>query len=286
MLLKNKLYIWAVVLSFLLIANYFLWQAVVFGYNNKMHIYFLDVGQGDAILIRTPNNKNIIVDGGPDESVIYQLSKVLPIWDKHIDLMILTHPQADHLTGLLEILDRFKVKEILTTQTDYPTKTNQAWLDKLSNCSCIINWADASDDYYFGEVYIDTLWPIDSDFINTSNIDVNEASVVNKIVYGNNSVLLTGDLGFSSEKKLLNIYPSIESDVLKIGHHGSKYASSQEFLSAVKPETAVISVGQNSYGHPSDDTLNRLNDVGADVYRTDISGNIEIVFDKESYLIK
>ena len=97
--LKNKLHIWAWVLSILVIANYFLWQAVAFGYNNKLHIYFLDVGQGDAILIRTPNNKNILIDGGPDDSVIYQLFKVLPAWDRNIDLMILTHSHADHLTG-------------------------------------------------------------------------------------------------------------------------------------------------------------------------------------------
>ena len=137
--LKNKLHIWAWVLSVLVIANYFLWQAVAFGYNNKLHIYFLDVGQGDAILIRTPNNKNILVDGGPDDSVIYQLSKVLPSWDRNIDLMILTHSHADHLAGLLEVLDRFEVKEILTTNTDYSTNINQEWLSRLDKCSCIVN---------------------------------------------------------------------------------------------------------------------------------------------------
>ncbi len=285
MLLKNKLHIWAWVLSVLLVANYFLWQAVAFGYNNKMHIYFLDVGQGDSVLIRTPNNKNILVDGGPDDSVVYQLSKVLPIWDKKIDLMVLTHPQADHLTGLLEVLDRFEVKEVLATYTDYPTKTNQSWLDELANCDCVTNWADASDDYYFDEVYIDTLWPIGSDS-NFEDEDVNESSVVTRIIYGNNAILLTGDLGFRSEEQLLSIYPNIDSNILKVGHHGSKYASSQEFLSIVRPEVAVISVGQNGYGHPSEDTLDRLADIGADVYRTDVLGNIEIVFDKESYLIK
>lgn len=283
MLSKNKLHIWAVVLSVLVVANYFTWQAVAFKYDNKMHIYFLDVGQGDAILIRTPNNKNIIIDGGPDNSVIHQLTKVLPIWDRQIDLMVLTHPQADHVTGLLEILDRFKVKEILATFVEYPTKTNQEWLSKTSNCNCILNWADASDDYYFEDVFWDTLWPVD---LKSTDSDINENSIVAKISYGNFSILLTGDVGFSSEEKLLNIYPDIDSNVLKVGHHGSKYASSEEFLQAISPEIAIVSVGQNGYGHPSDETLNRLGDVGADVYRTDMHGNIELIFSKTSYTVK
>ena len=281
MLIKNRLYLWG--LSLLFVANYFIWQAVVFAYDNKLHIYFLDVGQGDAILIRTPNHKNILVDGGPDDSVIYKLFEVLPIWDRQIDLMVLTHPQADHVTGLLEVLDRFKVKEILATFAEYPTKTNQEWLTKVSNYGCVLNWADASDDYYFGEVYWDTLWPINLD---SASDDVNEDSVTARVNYGNYSVLLTGDIGFPTESELLDIYSDINSTVLKVGHHGGKYASSEEFLFAARPEIAVISVGQNSYGHPSADTLNRLNNVGAEVYRIKKQGKLEIVFDKNNYFVK
>ena len=283
MLLKNKLHIWVQIISVLLIANYFLWQAVAFAYDNKLYIYFFDVGQGDSILIRTPNNKNILIDGGPNSSVLPQLFKVLPIWNRQIDLMVLTHPQADHVTGLLEVLNRFKVKEILATFAEYPTKTNQEWLTKVSNHDCILNWADASDDYYFGEVYWDTLWPID---LNFTSSDINEDSVTARISYGDFSILLTGDIGFLTESKLLDIYSDINSTVLKVGHHGSRYASSEEFLFAVKPEVAVITVGRNSHGHPAADTLNRLDDIGADIYRTDMDGLIEIIIDNDNYFIK
>lgn len=278
---KSRFYLW--VLGLLFVANYFLWQAVVFAQDDKLHIYFLDVGQGDAILIRTPNHKNILIDGGPDNSVLHQLFKVLPIWDRQIDLMVLTHPQADHVTGLLEVLDRFKVKEILATFAEYPTKTNQEWLTKVSNHGCVLNWADASDDYYFREVYWDTLWPIDLD---SASDDINEDSVTAKVSYGDYSILLTGDIGFSTESELLDTHSDIDSTVLKVGHHGSRYASSEEFLFAVKPEIAVITVGENSYGHPSADTLNRLNNVGADIYRTDLDGLVEIIIDRNNYFIK
>jgi len=278
---RSRFCLW--VLGLLFVTNYFLWQAVVFAYDDNLHVYFLDVGQGDAILIRTPSHKNILIDGGPDDTVIYKLFEVLPIWNRQIDLMVLTHPQADHVTGLLEVLDRFKVKEILATFAEYPTKTNQEWLDKVSNYNCVLNWADASDDYYFGEVFWDTLWPIDTD---SAGEDINEDSVTAKVSYKNYSVLLTGDIGFLVEDKLLDIYSDIDSTVLKVGHHGSRYASSEEFLFAVKPEITVITVGENGYGHPATDTLNRLDNIGAEVYRTDLDGIVEIIFDEDNYYVK
>lgn len=276
---QQKICLWA--LALLAAANYFVWQAVWQFSDEKLHIYFLDVGQGDAILIRTPDHHNILVDGGPNDSLIQTLGNILPVWDREIDLLVLTHPQADHVTGLFSVLERFKINEILATFVDYDTQTNQEWLNRVLNGEYKVNYASASDDYYFGEVFWDTLWPIDSGFID----DINEGSIVAQVIYGDYSVLLTGDMGFTTESRLLEIYSNIDSTVLKVGHHGSRYASSEEFLSAIKPEVAVISVGQNGYGHPSDDTLNRLGDVGADVYRTDIHGNIEIVFSKESYTV-
>ena len=275
MSIKNQIYL--VGLSLLLVANYFCWQAVVLASDHNLHIYFLDVGQGDSVLIRTPDRKNILVDGGPDESVVYQLFEVLPIWDRDIDLMVLTHPQADHVTGLIEVLDRFKVKEILATFAEYPTKTNQEWLDKTSQYDCVLNWADASDDYYFGDVFWDTLWPID---VSENPEDINEDSVVGKIRYHNWSLLLTGDIGFETEEKIINTHYDIDVDVLKVGHHGSRYASSKNFLIATTPQISVITVGKNSYGHPAEETINRLINIGAEVYRTDLQGRVEIEVSK------
>ena len=279
---QNRISLW--ILSILVLANYFMWQFVVYSSDNRLHIYFLNVGQGDAILIRTPDHKNILVDGGPDDTVIQELDKVLPIWDRQIDLLVLTHPQADHVTGLFAVLKRFKVKEILATFVDYPTKTNEEWKRVAMSGEYTITWANASTDYYFNEMLWDTLYPIEVP-VSGETEDVNETSIVAQIIYKDHRILLTGDAGFDTEKELIEYYPDIQSDILKIGHHGSRYASSEEFLSIVQPEVAVIQVGENSYGHPSQDTLDRLEEVGADIYRTDIDDTIEVIL-SENYQVK
>ncbi|OGB74229.1 hypothetical protein A2V68_00470 [candidate division Kazan bacterium RBG_13_50_9] len=265
------------VVAALVAFNFFIWQAVSVLADNQLRVYFLDVGQGDAVLIRTPSHHTILVDGGPDDSVVYQLSRVLPIWDRKIDLMVLTHPQADHMTGLLSVLDRFQVKEILATFAEYPTETNAEWLKRTVGRHHI-NYADAADDFYFGKVLWDTLSPLPGSQHPQSQ-DINESSVVAKVIFGQRQFLLTGDVGFSTESMLLDYYPNLDATVLKVGHHGSRHASSAEFLRAVQPQIAVISVGQNSYGHPADETLGRLQEVGTKIYRTDQNGMVEVVTD-------
>lgn len=282
MLAKNQIKLW--ILAGLVVANYFAWQAVSAFSENKLHIYFLDVGQGDATLVRTPTHENILIDGGPNDTVIQQLGKILPIWDRTIDLMVLTHPQADHLTGLLSVLERFNVEEILATFDEYDTKTNQEWLNRTSGGKYKINYADAADDYYFGEVIWDTLSPLDARGY-TGN-DINENSIVARLIYGNYKVLLTGDINFSVENKLSNVYADLSADVLKVAHHGSRYASSLKFLRAVGPEAATISVGKNKYGHPAPETLDRLDQIGASIYRTDLVGTVEVIFDTNSYSVR
>lgn len=279
---QSRIGLW--ILSILVLANYFVWQTVAYSFDNKLHIYFLNVGQGDAILIRTPDHKNILIDGGPDDTVVQELGKVLPIWDRNIDLMVLTHPQTDHVTGLFAVLKRFNVKEILATFVDYPTKTNAEWKRVTMSGEYTITWANASTDYYFGEMLWDTLYPIEAPIGNETE-DVNETSIVAQITYKNHKILLTGDAGFGTERELIEYYPNIQSDILKIGHHGSRYASSEEFLLVVQPEIAVIQVGKNKYGHPGQDTLDRLKKVGADVYRNDTDGTIEVILDRE-YQVK
>ena len=279
---QNRTSLW--VLTILILANYLIWQTVAYYSDSQLHIYFLNVGQGDAILIRTPDHKNILVDGGPDDTVVQELGKVLPIWDRNIDLMVLTHPQADHVTGLFAVLKRFKVKEILATFVDYPTKTNAEWKRITMSGDYIITWANASTDYYFNDMLWDTLYPIELPTGDEVE-DVNETSIVAQITYKDHRILLTGDAGFDVEQELIEYYPNIQSDILKIGHHGSRYASSEEFLSVVQPEIAVIQVGENSYGHPAQDTLDRLEAIGADIYRTDIDDTIEVILGRE-YQVK
>lgn len=267
---KKYLYIIAVLISF----NYFIWQTVIYYSDATPYVYFLNVGQGDSILIKTPDHKYILVDGGPDDKVIQELNKVLPIWNRKIDLMVLTHPQADHLTGLLEVLKRFKVNEILATFVNYATQTNEEWLRIVQNDNYLLTWANASSDYYFDGLLWDTLYPIE--VTNNEMDNINETSIVAQVSYEDYKVLLTGDAGFEVENKLMECYKNLSSEVLKVGHHGSKYASSEEFLSIVQPKIAIIQVGENKYGHPASETLNRLKNINAIIYRNDIEGTMKV----------
>jgi competence protein ComEC len=256
----------------LLLANVLVWRGVAVRADSTPRIYFLNVGQGDATLITT-GNQQILVDGGPDDSVIRELSKIVPAWDRTIDLIVLTHPQADHLTGLFSILERYRIKEILATFVDYDSSLNREWLKEVLKSGAKLNYADPADDYYFGNLYIDTLLPLNS---STQSSDINEDSVILRVNGESSSALLMGDAGFATEDRLFNIYPQLSADILKVGHHGSKYSSSVGFLERINSDSAVISVGKNSYGHPAPETLDRLAAVGAKVYRTDKDGTVKI----------
>ena len=255
----------------LLLANILVWQGVAASADDAARIYFLNVGQGDATLI-TAGDRQILVDGGPDDSVIRELSKVMLAWDRTLDLVVLTHPQADHLTGLFSVLDRYRVKEILATFAEYDSSLNREWLKEVGKSGARMNYADPADDYYFGNLYVDTLLPLNS---STQSLDINEDSVILRVNGENSSALLMGDAGFATEDHLFNIYPQLSADILKVGHHGSKYSSSVGFLERINSNSAVISVGRNSYGHPAPETLDRLTAVGANVYRTDQTGTVK-----------
>ncbi|MBN2585576.1 MBL fold metallo-hydrolase [Patescibacteria group bacterium] len=238
--------------------------------DSRPEIYFLNIGQGDSTLIVSGNHQ-VLVDGGPDKSVMAELGKIMPMWDRTIDLVVLTHPQSDHLTGLFAVLERYQVEEILATFAEYDSSLNREWLNEVQKSGAKLNYADPADDYHFGDLYIDTLLPLDS---SVQSADINEDSVILRVSGDNLSVLLMGDAGFATEDSLLNIYPGISADILRVGHHGSKYSSSIKFLERTEFDSAVISVGKNSYGHPSPETVDRLNKVNAKIYRTDQAGTI------------
>jgi competence protein ComEC len=255
----------------LLLANIYIWQGITVRADGSPTIYFLNVGQGDSTLI-TSGSRQVLVDGGPDNSVIAELSRVMPAWDRTIDLIVLTHPQSDHLTGLFTVLERYQVSEILATFADYDSSLNREWLKAVKKSGAKLNYVDPSDDYYFGDLCIDTLLPLTS---SAQSADINEDSVILRISGRESTALLMGDAGFATEEDLLNIYPGASANILKVGHHGSKYASSTNFLDQINLGSAVISVGKNSYGHPSPDTLDRLSQADAKIYRTDTDGTVK-----------
>lgn len=269
---------------FLFLLNIFAWQEV-FALNSPhyLKVDFLDVGQGDSAFIQTPEDQHILIDGGPDISALGKLSSLMPFWDKSIDLVILTHPESDHMQGLLDILKTYKADYILWSGVKKNAAEYDAWiniLEKQKKMGAKIIIADAGQEIKAGNVLIYTLYPLESlegkDMKNTSN----DTCVVSKLIFGSNSFLFTGDISSAAEKEMVNSGENISSDVLKVAHHGSKYSTSDLFLENAKPKIAVISVGaKNTYGHPTPEVLQRLEKFGIKMFRTDKDGNVEFVSD-------
>lgn len=246
----RKILFWSVVLIFLLL-TWVVRQAP----DGKLHVIFCDVGQGDASLI-VKGDFQMLIDTGPKNGgVVACLGRQIPFWDRQIEIFVNSHPQADHIGALAEVEGRYRI--------------GKKWLAGV-----------AGDRIRYGNLSFDVLWPSDSLRSQAGRpSDLNQLSVVVNLVYGEFSALFTGDLGEAGERALARDGLLRQIDVLKVAHHGSKYSSSAEFLSAVRPKLAVISVGRNNYGHPTSEALERLKAVGARIWRTDKQGELEMVTD-------
>lgn len=277
----------------LLALNFFCWKEVfALSLPQKLRVDFLSVGQGDSELIVTPGGNKILIDGGPDATVLEKLNNLLPFWDKTIDVVILTHPESDHMTGLMDVLQKYNVQYFLWTgvvKNDQENKklaeilklkqNQNFFLADLSQTHTRIFTINAGEKIKAGNVEIDTLFPFESFAGKVLTKTSNDTCIVARLIYGKNSFLFTGDIDSKAEKELVNSSENIQSDVLKVAHHGSKYSTSNLFLSAVKPKFAVIEVGKNSYGHPTPETLQRLQNYDIKTLRTDQQGDINFVSD-------
>jgi competence protein ComEC len=248
--------------------------------DNQLHVSFLDVGQGDAILIQTPNHQDILVDGGPSaQSISQQLSKHLPFWDRTIELVVLTHPHEDHLTGLLEVLQRYNVKQVLYLDTDYNTPDAEEWLNLIQQKHIKSTLATAGQEIDLGtkDTTLEVVNPTPA-----STVPAMDNGIVLKLSDEKISFLLTSDISADAEHDLITQRADVSCTVLKVAHHGSNDSSTAAFLAVADPKLAVISVGaDNIFGHPGAETLQRLADVvGADnIYRTDKNGTVECITD-------
>lgn len=247
--------------------------------DTKMHVYFLDVGQGDGILIKTPENHQILVDGGPDNTVIAELSEVLPFFDKELDMLVLSHPHDDHVAGLIDVLKRYEVKTVLMSGAVFGSAVYEEFLNAVDAEGTQVFVANAENDFKFGEVFLDVIYPFES-FAGQSFDNVNNSSVALKMAYGGKFLLLTGDLEKEGEENLVTSGEDLKADIYKAGHHGSKTSSGAVFMEKVRPEIAVISLGKdNSYGHPNKEALKNIKGSGVkEIYRTDLNGRVEIIF--------
>lgn len=276
--LKNKTQY--IILAILLMVAVFVWSQVLAQAPSAeiVKIDFLDVGQGSAILVSAPNSNQVLIDGGPSDVVLAKLGEALPVFDKKIELLILTHPDADHLSGLIEVLKRYEVEKILESGISDSSAEYRAWNDLIAAKDIPVVFAQAGQIVKIADnLAIKILYPLGKingqEFKNT-----NATSLVGKIIYGQNLVLFTGDAEEQTEKPLLLLGADLQADILAVGHHGSKTSTSAEFLAAVKPQIAVIQVGlKNRYGHPTQEVLDRLK--GTDIRRTDLDKNVEFECD-------
>jgi competence protein ComEC len=259
------------------------WVAALQMPDGQLHVHVLDVGQGDAIFIQCPNGQQILVDGGPEPSVLLsRLGERMPFWDHSLDLVVLTHAEVDHVGGLLEVLQRYDVGLVMDSGQECASATCEAWRTLIEDKGLPYRKVEEGMQITLGEdLRLDVLHP-PAELMTGTSSDTNNNSVVLRLEYGRFTMLLTGDVQWEAEEMLLASGQVLHSLVLKVPHHGADTSLTVPFLEAVSPEIAVISVGaENNFGHPSADTLDRLRAIPT--YRTDLDGSIEVVTDGTSY---
>lgn len=252
--------------------------------DDNLHVSFLDVGEGDAILVRK-GNQQVLIDGGPGlQAINLELGREMPFWDRTIDLLVLTHPHHDHLAGLVEVLRRYEVGQVLYPALEYESPVYDEWRRLIQEGGIKQTLACAGQQINLCDGIVMTVLSPPSILLTDTGSDVDNNSVVLKLSIGNISFLLTADIMREPEWELVRERADLDSTVLKVAHHGSDTSTTPEFLAVVNPEVAVISCGaENKFGHPSDEVLNRLKvAIGSDnVYCTAEHGTIEFITNGE-----
>jgi beta-lactamase superfamily II metal-dependent hydrolase len=259
---------------------------------DELQVHVLNVGQGDSILIIAPGGKSVLVDAGVPGSGKVVLNAMKRYGVDHIDLMVATHAHADHIGGADEVMRRTKVSTVLDSKVPNSTKNYEDFLSAINETGA--KYVPASPGQKFdlgGGATITVLAPIQpfftKDQLRSGANEPNANSVVTRLDYGDFSMLLTGDAEAETEERLMSKGANIEAKVLKVGHHGSRYASSEKFLRQGGFEAAIISDGaDNRYGHPSQDALDRLKQLGVKLYRTDLEGEVTIISRGSGYEIR
>lgn len=260
------------------------WPSAWYQPQEDLKVMFLDIGQGDATYIRTPQGKNILIDGGPDKTVLYKLGAYMPWWEKHIDMMFLSHPHADHLTGLLQVLERYAVGTIFITDARLSTPEFRHFEKMTREKNITIEYVKEkkSIDIEPG-IRIDIFHP-ESSAAGVLEKDINNTSILMRLSHEDTSFLFTGDLEVRGQRE--NLDEGVDSDILKVPHQGSQDSLSTEFISRVTPAISVISVGENQYGHPSKRVIRALERAGSQVFITREYGDIVMISDGKQVLVK
>ena len=247
--------------------------------HRKFTFAMLDVGQGDALFIESPTGTQILIDGGPPKKILNELSRLMPPLDHSIDAIFITNPDQDHIGGFLEVLKYYKVEKVFESGTTSDSKTFQNLKAEIKNKNIPEILAKKGMKINLGGgAVINIIFP-DRD---VSAWPTNDGSIVAKLYYGDITIMLTGDAGIKTEKLILknNLKENLSSTILKVGHHGSRNSTSEEFLQAINPAYALISNGKNNkYGHPHQEILDILSSFNTEIFRTDLVGTIVMKFD-------
>ena len=274
MLNRNHLILF---LIFLVVFDFLVWKSIILNKpNSDTELYFLDVGQGDSELVILPGGVKILIDAGPNNKIVSELESVLRSTDRYIDLLVLSHPETDHFNGFIDVLKRYQVGAFIYNGR---AGSAQSWkeLAKIVEENKIpVFVLGQRDKIKNQDDFFEILSP-NADFLRSKKL--NDTSLVVKFVNNDKQTqikaLFTGDIGEKNEKYLINNF-DIRADILKVGHHGSKYSSGDYFLKAVNPKISAIEVGKNSYGHPTKEVLERLASVGSQIFRTDQNSIIKL----------
>lgn len=275
-------------------------QFFLFLPDGKLHLVFCDVGQGDAAYVRLPDGRDMLVDGGPNDRVEGCLGRHMPFWDRRLNLVVLTHPQKDHLQGLVEVLRRFRVDYFVHSDIANATDGYRELMTVLKQKSVPEKLVSRGENISIGRTKLVVLWPSDEQLAlgktgNTLGASVglaspdnlNDYSVVLLLDYGSFQALLPGDADNHVNQAFVGrALPDNTLEVLKVPHHGSRTGMTSEFLDWLKPRLAVISVGKNSYGHPAPEILQMLKDRDIKTLRTDQAGDIEVVSDGKNWEVR
>ncbi len=264
------------------------WAIRLETHRGMLFVDIFDIGQGDSIFIEAPNGNQVLVDGGPSSAVLSKLGRVMPLWDRSIDVLLLTHPHADHVDGLLEVLKRYDIGMVIESGVNHSIPEYETWHALLREKHVPVMIAHEGERLVLdSNITLDILMPLaGEDFKGKTVKNVHEGNVASRLRYGNEAILLTGDMESRLEYQLIESGEDIRAQILKVGHHGSKTSTSEVLLTAVQPETAVISVGaRNRYGHPAQVVLDRLAQFGVRTFRTDRDGDIAIIMSSTTYQI-
>lgn len=279
-----KKYLFLFAFALVILIGSFIYQLFSFS-DNKLHIVFCDIGQGDAIFIRTPEGADILIDGGPDSKVLNCLFHHMPFWDRDIEAMYATHPDADHITGLVSVLKSYKVKYFGTSNAPKDTAVFKQLNEMIAKEGLKRDLVYRGELVKFSDgVTIKSYWPT-PEFIKSNSPDTNNYSLVQDVTYGNFNALLDGDIPATI---LNSIMPTLQKvDIFKPPHHGSHTGLDEFTFQHVVPKLAVISAGKkNRYHHPHPKVLQILKQNNIPYLRTDERGDIEIVSDGKTWIVK